>query len=353
MNRYSFTGSVKLLYAKYDTTFITLYGLQYFIWGSKVLVNLATSDLFKSYYNLDPGQGQSIQALTTLPWSFTMFYGLISDNVPLCGSRRKSYLFISALLQFLTMLVLGLQHSETEDLAVWMLFLSHLSVAFSDVIVDSLMVIQARKYPGSGSEELGSYSWTCMALGGFCGSIAAAFLSENYEPQSCFFFSAAMGLVLVIVVSRLNVALEDDAEDSQQRNRGSFLENVKRNFREIREAFKIKQFQNMILYLIISGFLVPNFFQFGYFFMLDVVKMSKFAYSMLAVLSFIFLYAGTQVYNRFFIGKEFKNLIVLDALIQLLLAPLNYLLILRVNLEWGIPDLALVIFTESVTRSFS
>ena len=106
-----------------------------------MLVYLGSSDLFKSYYQLDPGKVQSIQAFTFLPWSLKIFYGLISDNVPILGSRRKSYLIISAIMQFLTMMVLGLQHSQTEELATWMLFLSNLSIAFSDVIVDSLMVI--------------------------------------------------------------------------------------------------------------------------------------------------------------------------------------------------------------------
>ena len=84
---------------------------------------------------------QSIQAFVFLPWSLKIIYGLISDNVPIFGSRRKSYLIIGALLQFFTMIVLGLQHFEDATLATWMLFLSNISIAFSDVIVDSLMVI--------------------------------------------------------------------------------------------------------------------------------------------------------------------------------------------------------------------
>ena len=76
-----------------------------------------------------------------MPWSIKILYGLISDNVPIFGSRRKSYLIICAIVQFVTMVILGLQHTNCERLAAWMLFLSNLSIAFSDVIVDSLMVI--------------------------------------------------------------------------------------------------------------------------------------------------------------------------------------------------------------------
>lgn len=79
------------------------------------------------------------------------------------GSRRKSYLLIMAVLQSISMIVLGMQSHEedgSENMSMWMLFLSNLSIAFSDVIVDSLMVIQARRFPEDGSEELTSFCWT-------------------------------------------------------------------------------------------------------------------------------------------------------------------------------------------------
>ena len=134
-------GSTLALYDKYDGTFLTMLGMQYFNQGTKVLVYLASSDLFKAYYHLDPGHVQTIQAFTFLPWSIKIFYGLISDNIPIFGSRRKSYLLIMAVVQFLSMVCLSVQQADNERFAVWMLFLSNLSIAFSDVIVDSLMVI--------------------------------------------------------------------------------------------------------------------------------------------------------------------------------------------------------------------
>ena len=108
------------------------------------------------------------------------------------------------------MIILGLQQAENESLATWMLFLSNLSIAFSDVIVDSLMVIQARRYPEDGSEDLNTFSWTLMSIGGLVGSIAAAFLTENYEPRYCFMCSSIMGLVIAFVAVRLNVSLETE-----------------------------------------------------------------------------------------------------------------------------------------------
>lgn len=73
-------------------------GMQYFNQGTKILVSLASSDLFKAYYKLEPGHVQSIMAFIAIPWSTKIVYGLISDNFPICGSRRKSYLVIAAFL---------------------------------------------------------------------------------------------------------------------------------------------------------------------------------------------------------------------------------------------------------------
>lgn len=49
-------GSSLKLYDRYDATFLTMLGMQYFNQGTKVLVYLASADLFKAYYHLDPGR---------------------------------------------------------------------------------------------------------------------------------------------------------------------------------------------------------------------------------------------------------------------------------------------------------
>ena len=79
---------------------------QYFNQGFRVLVGLAVSDALKTMYKLEPSQTQSILAFTHLPWALKIFYGLISDNFAICGSKRKSYILFGAFIQFLSMCVL-------------------------------------------------------------------------------------------------------------------------------------------------------------------------------------------------------------------------------------------------------
>ena len=73
-------------------------GMHYFNQGMKILVRLAAMDLYKSVYHLEPSHIQRLGAFALLPLSIKILYGLISDNIPIFGSRRKSYLVLSALL---------------------------------------------------------------------------------------------------------------------------------------------------------------------------------------------------------------------------------------------------------------
>ena len=147
-------------------------------------------------------------ATTMLPWSFKIVYGLISDNLPICGSKRKSYLLIAAFMQFMSMILLTFNPIGNLKSAIFLLFVSNMGVALGDVIADSLMCIQSRKYPEEGSEELTSYCWTCLGAGGLIGATVAAILTERFEPKYCFLYSSVMGFVMTYVAYRLNIEVE-------------------------------------------------------------------------------------------------------------------------------------------------
>ena len=107
------------------------------------------------------------------------------------------------------MTVLVNNNAGDVNVAVVCLTLGSLAVAFSDVIVDALMCIQARRYP-DGAEDLQTMSWCCLSIGGLAGSVVAAFLTENYDPSYCFQVTALFGLVIAIVASMLHVSLETE-----------------------------------------------------------------------------------------------------------------------------------------------
>ena len=92
-----------------------------------------------------------------IPWTIKLLYGIVSDNFPICGSHRRSYLVIGSLLQMTSMTLLSINCIPEYDrgymFAAVCLTFGSLAIAMMDVILDSLMVIQARKHP-NGEDEL-------------------------------------------------------------------------------------------------------------------------------------------------------------------------------------------------------
>lgn len=130
------------MFERYDTMFLVMLGAQYFSQGSKTLVGLAASSLFKDYYHLEPGYTQMLSSMIGLPWALKIFYGIISDTCPLYGSRRINYLILMSFAQLIASLMLAsTSDSGSEKFITFLLTVMSLSVAVMDVIVDSLMVI--------------------------------------------------------------------------------------------------------------------------------------------------------------------------------------------------------------------
>ena len=90
-------------YERFDNPFITFFIIQNFNHGLWIAATLAVKDYFKEYLGLDPGEMAVYISIIHIPWSFKILYGLISDNVPIMGTRRKSYLIIMGAIDFLAL----------------------------------------------------------------------------------------------------------------------------------------------------------------------------------------------------------------------------------------------------------
>jgi len=101
--------------------------------------------MFKEHYKLDPSDLQYLYSFVMIPWTIKIVYGLLSDNLPICGSHRRSYLIIGSFMQLAAMMSLALNCQPGYDngpyFATACLCMGSFSTAMCDVIGDSLMVI--------------------------------------------------------------------------------------------------------------------------------------------------------------------------------------------------------------------
>ena len=115
--------------------------LSYFIQGFRILPGLAMMDLFKKQLGLQASYVQVLTSFISLPWSFKIVYGLISDNIRLCGYRRKSYIILFAMVSWMTWIFLSFGIIRDEIIITVLLCIVSVGNAFTDVVVDALMVI--------------------------------------------------------------------------------------------------------------------------------------------------------------------------------------------------------------------
>lgn len=81
---------------RFDGSFVILLMIINFNVGLWVMVALASQDLFKEYLHQDPGDMALYNSIINLPWCFKIVMGIITDNVKICGLKRKPYLIIFA-----------------------------------------------------------------------------------------------------------------------------------------------------------------------------------------------------------------------------------------------------------------
>lgn len=108
-----------------------------------------------------------------------------------------------------------------------------------------------------------------------------------------------------------------------------------------------------MLYFLVTGLVSPSFGTFGYYFYLNVIGISKFAYAMLTVVGYAALLVGTLLYNKYFTEMEFRSLILMDAVLTILIAPFTYILVFRKTVDWGISDMSIIIFSSTVSEILS
>jgi folate/biopterin transporter len=192
------TWGRKLLFGQEPTlellAILTVYAVQ----GILGLAKLAISFFLKDELGLSPAQVAALTGVAALPWVIKPLFGFISDGLPILGYRRRPYLILSGLLGAGAWLSLAtVVHSA--PLATLAITITSLSVAFSDVLVDSVVVERARGESLSSSGSLQSLCWGASALGGLLTAYASGLLLSRFSPQTVFGVTAVFPLLVSAV----------------------------------------------------------------------------------------------------------------------------------------------------------
>ncbi|GAQ78782.1 Biopterin transport-related protein [Klebsormidium nitens] len=166
----------------------------YFVQGVLGLSRLAVNFFFKDELGLDPAETAILTGISAFPWLIKPIYGFISDGLPLFGYRRRSYLVLCGLIGAASWGYLAL-FADNKYVTVAATVLSSLSVAFSDVVVDSMVVERARGESQSMAGSLQSLCWGSSAAGGIVSAYFSGSLVEEYGTRFVFGVTAFLPLI--------------------------------------------------------------------------------------------------------------------------------------------------------------
>ncbi|KAL2922619.1 Folate-biopterin transporter 1 chloroplastic [Bienertia sinuspersici] len=135
-----------------------------------------------------------ISGFSSFPWLVKPLYGFISDSIPLFGYRRRSYLVLSGLLGAFSWTLMA-TIVDSKYSAAFCILLGSLSVAFSDVVVDSMIVERARGESQSLSGSLQSLCWGSSAFGSIVSAYFSGSLVDAYGVRFVFGVTALLPLI--------------------------------------------------------------------------------------------------------------------------------------------------------------
>jgi MFS family permease len=175
-----------------------LFGTIYFVQGigepTEGLIIQPVRTLLSTWGH-GPEQIAAFVALLAVPWSLKPLFGLLTDFVPLAGTRRRAYLIATSattVLGFVVLAALPIPRGNQSWLFAW-LFVPTIAVAFSDVVADALMIEKGQPLGLTG--RLQSIQWACMYAATILTGLVGGYLSQNGQHRLGFLICGGLALV--------------------------------------------------------------------------------------------------------------------------------------------------------------
>ncbi|EAW38862.1 Biopterin transport-related protein [Lyngbya sp. PCC 8106] len=276
---------------------------------------------------MTPAEVSAMLGIVVLPWVIKPLFGFLSDGLPLFGYRRRPYLILSGFLGAIAWIAMATV-VDSPLTATLVITLSSLSVAISDVIVDSLVVERARKESLSDVGSLQSLCWGSSALGGLITAYLSGFLLEIVTVKTVFLITASFPLIVCGVAWLIT---EEKVGDR------SNLETVKQQIRQLRQAVTQKTIWLPMAFLFIWQATPTADSAFFYFTTNELGFQPEFLGRVRLVTSIASL-VGVLLFQRFFKTVPFRKIFTWSTILSAVLGLTMLLLVTHANRALGIDD---------------
>lgn len=317
--------------------------LVYFVQGITGISRLAVSYYYKDSLHIGPAEMALVGSIQILPWVVKPLYGFISDGFPLFGYKRRSYLILSGITG--TMSWLGLAalatcthagacpaSSLTTATAVSAVTLSSLGLAFSDVLVDAIVVTKSRGGQGQAG-ALQSLCWSSSAVGGILSAYASGSLVQAFGPRFVFGVTALFPLITTAVAGLI---AETPVSPSNEEREGVFKQ-IKQQGGLLFNSFKEKAILLPVIFLVLWQS-TPTSGSALFYFETNELQFQPEFLGRLSLVSSLASLAGVVIYDQKLKKIPLRTLFKWTCLSGVVLGMSPLILVSHVNRQFGLPD---------------
>ena len=307
--------------------------LVYFVQGVIGLSRLAKDFYLKDELHLDPSQTALILSISQAPWLIKPLWGFLSDSVPLFGYKRKSYLMLCGLIGCVGWSSMA-TWVDAPETAVVAFTLGSLSIAFSDVLIDSIVVAKARGEEQGLSGSLQSLCWGSVAVGSIVSSYFSGSLIESYGTRFVF---GATALFPLMIAGASTLVDEQPVDNSRKISREGIVGDFKEMTGTIFQVAKRRDVwaPAFFVYLLSA---TPSAGSAMFYFNTNELGFSPEFLGRVALLRAFAALGGVALYNGYLKRVPLKKMFFWTTILGTALSSTQLLLVSRMNLELGISD---------------
>ena len=335
--------------------------------GLCVISDLAVKYYFKDKKKVETANLTRILIIFKIPYLIKPIYGLILDFIPICGYKKKSYLFICFLVNISSWYLFIISNEKNMLFSIICLLFVNISLSFTTVIGSAIQVDLSKMYEneksniGEKTSQLMSEYFIIKSLGTLIPSYFKGFLIAKYSNDIIFYISGIISFL--ILISDLILVEEKNIEKNEERvSSSSLLDNEEKekeknnNKKEntTQQIFNLIKNKNIIILLSLIFILESSPFCMSplFYYETNFLNLNPQDLGNIDFLTQISIIVVIYIYKNLCFKYNFKAITFFVRICQFTLFFLIYMLIMR-NTQKYISDLYLVTITITLREGFT
>lgn len=323
---------------------LVVYGISQGLGGA--FNRVGTDYYMKDVQKVQPSESQIYQGIISIPWLVKPLWGLLTDVLPILGYRRRPYFIFAGLLGVVSMLLLSFHENLHIAFALLSLTAGSAGAAIADVTIDACVAQNSNTRP-SLAADMQSLCALSSSIGALMGFSLSGIFVHLIGPKGVFgLLSIPAGLVFLV-----GILLDEPfiPNFSYRQVNQKFVDAGKAMWRTL----KFPDVWRPCVYMYLSIALSIDIHEGLFYWYTDSKGGPSFSQE---TVGFIFSIGsigsllGALLYQNVLKDHPFRNLLFWIQLLFGLSGMLDLMLVLRLNLKFGIPDYFFIVIDESVSQ---